>query len=191
MGRPGHIGGKIMKNAIWVVVALVLGAVGYGIGAVTNSHQSQLSAEQARAASLERKLTSAQGQLTTAHDNLLAAQSQVQQAQQTARQAQEQAQAKFAAREKALQKMQRRLKSEEGQVQASSISASGVYVVGSDIQPGVYHTNGGADCYFATLSSTNTFDIIDNNNFDGPETVDVSGAHALDIDGGCTWVRES
>jgi multidrug resistance efflux pump len=179
-----------MKNVIWVAIALVLGVAGYGIGAVTNSHQSQLSAERATAANLQRKLTSAHDQLTTAHDNLVAAESEVQQAQQTARDAQDRAQAKFAAREKALRKLERRLKSEEGQIQASSISASGVYVVGSDIQPGVYHTNGGADCYFATLSSTNTFDIIDNNNFDGPETVDVSGAHAFDIDGGCTWTRE-
>lgn len=84
----------------------------------------------------------------------------------------------------------------EGRLQSPRISASGVYVVGRDIKPGVYHTSGdngegGNSCYFATLSSTNTFDIIDNNNFDGTETVDVSGVFAFNIDGPCTWVRVS
>jgi hypothetical protein len=82
----------------------------------------------------------------------------------------------------------------EGQLQASQISGDGVYVVGQDIKPGTYHTNGSGntgqtDCYFATLNSTDTSNIADNNNFDGPETVDVSGAYAFEINGPCTWVR--
>jgi hypothetical protein len=81
----------------------------------------------------------------------------------------------------------------EGRIQASSISADGVYVVGSDIKPGTWHTTGdggsGSQCYYATLNSTNTSDISDNNNFDGPETADVSGAHAFEISGPCTWYR--
>jgi hypothetical protein len=44
------------------------------------------------------------------------------------------------------------------------------------------------DCYFATLNSTDTTNIADNNNFDGPETVDVSGVYAFQINGPCTWV---
>lgn len=71
-----------------------------------------------------------------------------------------------------------------------------MYVVGKDIKPGVYHTNGSGDagqndCYYATLNSTDTFNIADNNNFDGPETVDVSSAYAFQISGPCTWVRVS
>jgi hypothetical protein len=45
-----------------------------------------------------------------------------------------------------------------------------------------------ADCHFATLNSTDTSNSADNNNFDGPETVDVSGAYAFRISGPCTWV---
>ena len=46
---------------------------------------------------------------------------------------------------------------------------------------------GGNSCYFATLNSTNTDDISDNNNnFDGAETVDLSGVYAIDINGPCT-----
>jgi hypothetical protein len=85
------------------------------------------------------------------------------------------------------------LKQELGQVQANSINGDGVYVVGKDIKSGTWHTNGSGntgqnDCYFATLNSTDTSNIADNNNFDGPETVDVSGAYALQISGPCTWV---
>jgi hypothetical protein len=44
-------------------------------------------------------------------------------------------------------------------------------------------------CYYATLASTHTSNINDNNNFNGPETVDVSAAYAFQISGGCTWVK--
>ena len=77
----------------------------------------------------------------------------------------------------------------EGQVQSSVISGDGVYVVGKDIKAGTWHTSGGSQCYYATLNSTNTSDISDNNNFDGPETVNVNGAFAFQISGGCSWVR--
>ena len=70
--------------------------------------------------------------------------------------------------------------------------------MGQDIRPGTYHTSGaganasaGGECYYATLSSDNTQDIIDNNDFNGPETVDVTGAHAFQISGGCTWTMET
>lgn len=88
--------------------------------------------------------------------------------------------------------LQRKLLRELGVVAASTISADGVYVVGKDIPSGIYHTsgNGGGimnECYFATLGSTDTSNILDNNNFNGPETVDVSGGYAFQISGGCTW----
>ena len=76
------------------------------------------------------------------------------------------------------------------QGQATSINADGVYVIGSDITGGTWHTSGGQQCYEATLSGTDTVhDIISNNNFTGPDTVDLTGAKAFDINGGCTWQR--
>jgi hypothetical protein len=41
------------------------------------------------------------------------------------------------------------------------------------------------------LSSTNgSIDsIISNGNFDGPETISLSGVYAFQINGPCTWVR--
>jgi hypothetical protein len=78
---------------------------------------------------------------------------------------------------------------------ATQISSTGVYVVGTDIASGTWHTSGSGgtgNCYYATLKSTNTSDIIDNNNFSGPETVDLSGAYAFELQGpgSCTWALE-
>jgi hypothetical protein len=80
--------------------------------------------------------------------------------------------------------------STNSQGQATSISADGVYVIGQDITGGTWHTSGGQQCYEATLASTDTSNIIDNNNFTGPDTVSLAGAKAFDISGGCTWTRE-
>ena len=71
----------------------------------------------------------------------------------------------------------------------------GTYVVGTDIQPGVFKTAGPnnpadptASCYWAVLNSLNTQDIADNGNISGPTTIQVSGK-ALEVSGGCTWAR--
>jgi len=81
---------------------------------------------------------------------------------------------------------------------ATSIAddASGVYVVGVDIQPGIWHTAGAdtnspdPNCYYALLSSTDTSDIIDNNNVTGPATVTIgSNVKAFDVDGCQAWTK--
>ena len=77
------------------------------------------------------------------------------------------------------------------QGQATSISADGVYVVGTDIVGRTWHSTGGSQCYEATPSSDSTSDIMNNNIFTGPETVDLSGAKAFNITGGCTWQQIS
>jgi hypothetical protein len=76
------------------------------------------------------------------------------------------------------------------QDEATQISADGVYVVGQDIPGGTWHTSGGSQCYEATLANTDTSNIIDNNNFTGPDTVSLAGAKAFQIIGGCTWRHE-
>jgi hypothetical protein len=76
----------------------------------------------------------------------------------------------------------------------NSISSDGTFVVGQDIKSGTYHTNGSGnaganDCYYATLSSTDgsIYSIIANGNFDGPETISLSGVYAFQTNGPCTW----
>ena len=83
---------------------------------------------------------------------------------------------------------------ETGEVQANTIRSDGVYLVGHDIKPGTWHTIGngsstGGHCAYATFGSTNRSDILQHNAFDGPETVGLSGAYAIETAGPCTWVR--
>jgi hypothetical protein len=79
---------------------------------------------------------------------------------------------------------------------ATTISASGVYVVGQDIAPGTWHTSGTGTsdtAYYAELSSPDggsASNIIDNNNVAGPATVHLGGnVKAFEISGGATWTR--
>lgn len=66
--------------------------------------------------------------------------------------------------------------------------SDGLYEVGTDIRPGTYKTDGHKDCYYARLSSFNTSDIIDNNDTDGPATVQISATDKAFISHGCgTW----
>jgi hypothetical protein len=78
------------------------------------------------------------------------------------------------------------------QGEATQISADGVYVIGQDIPGGTWHTSGGQQCYEATLSGLNTVgdDIINNDDFTGPDTVSLTGVKAFNISGGCTWQQE-
>jgi predicted nucleotide-binding protein len=78
--------------------------------------------------------------------------------------------------------------------ESSTVSGEGVYLVGLDIQPGVYRTTGPADrngmCYYALLSSTNTSDIINNNNVGGPATITIGpDVKAVHFSGCKPWHR--
>jgi carboxypeptidase C (cathepsin A) len=191
---PRHRGLLLALGAGFLALGLAIGA---SIGAAANSHASQLNTDrvhihtlQVQVQSLQSKLTRAYTQVATAQNNAAAA---AQKASTATSRAQAAAAAQYASREAAVKRLLRKLQREQGVVMSNTISASGVYVVGKDIQPGVYHTSGSGgggimnQCYYATLGSTDTSNILDNNNFNGPETVDVSGAYAFQIDGGCTW----
>jgi uncharacterized protein YlxW (UPF0749 family) len=195
-----------------VAAGIVLLLAGVAIGSASASNASALSAAtrteadqraansalQAQVSSLRAQVSTLQGQLSSAQGQLSSAQSQAQHATATAN---ARASAAYAARNAALTQQEATLKQQEktvaaetGQLQANQISGDGVYVVGKDIKAGTWHTNGSGntgqnDCYFATLNSTDTTNIADNNNFDGAETVDVSSAYAFQVSGPCTWVR--
>ena len=66
--------------------------------------------------------------------------------------------------------------------------SDGTYQVGRDIPAGRYRTPGSPDgCYWAVLNSTDTSDIADNDNFNGPAVVDVSNGKFFEVSGGCEW----
>ena len=72
-----------------------------------------------------------------------------------------------------------------------AMSGDGVFVVGLDIKPGVYRTAGpvsGRKGYYALLSSTNTHDIINNNNIAGRATITVGPeVRAVSVSGCQPW----
>lgn len=180
-----------IKIVAGVVVGLVLLGAGFAAGQAAG--RSPIHGYQQQIAQAHRNLTAEQVQLSTEKTDLSTEQGQVQTAQTAAQNAMSTALAQVKAQYKSklasVQALQRQLRREQGIVQSSTISSDGVYVIGRDIPAGVYHTSGGNQCYYATLASTDTSNINDNNNFNGPETVDVSGAYAFQISGGCTWVK--
>lgn len=75
-----------------------------------------------------------------------------------------------------------------------SISSDGTYVIGVDIQPGVYRSAGtaseGSTCYWKRLSSLNTSDIIDNNDSSGPQTVEIKSTDKAFVTERCQpWTK--
>lgn len=189
---------------------------GVGIGASANSGAGALASARSTEASLRGQVSTLHGQVSSLHSQVGSLEGQLTSAQAQAKDAvsaataaaNAKASAAYSARNAALSQQAATLKQQQstltqqqqavqaqmGELQASQINGDGVFVVGKDIKAGVYHTNGSGntgsnDCYFATLNSTDTSNIADNNNFDGPETVDVSSAYAFEINGPCTWVR--
>jgi hypothetical protein len=199
VSRPGpDARRRWLRYAAAAGALIVVFAVGMLAGNAVQSVQTRISNRDV--ATLQRELATARHTTTVAigqrnYARSVAASARSEAANATAT-ANRQAQQKWAGKMAAADALLSKLRHEQTVVQQNTISADGVYVVGQDIASGIYHTpglpGGGStlnQCYYATLNSTNTSDIIDNNNFGGPETVDVSGAHAFQISGGCTWTK--
>ena len=185
-------------TALAVAAALLLGiAIGY------NSHQGQVTSLTGQLGAAQHALSQDTAKIGVLQRGYAAEKDAAATAAATADAA---ALARYAGREAALNARAADLRgklaaiaAETGELQANQIVSDGIYVVGSDIKPGVWHTPGagggsGGQCYWATLNSTNSgnvTNIIANNNFDGPETVDLNGVPVFQITGGCTWYRVS
>ena len=192
-------------------IGVGIGEAGHPTGisqATYNASQAQVSTHKGQVAALKGQVSGLQTQVSNDNTTVANTQNTAATAQRTANanaaaaykgkeatlsQTYQGKEATLSAQQRTVNQQEATLKQELGQVQASSISGDGVYVVGQDIKTGTWHTNGSGntgqnDCYFATLNSTDTSNIADNNNFDGPETVDVSGAYAFQISGPCAWV---
>ena len=68
--------------------------------------------------------------------------------------------------------------------------SDGTYRIGPDVPAGTYKTKGGSDCYYAILNSLDNTDIAQNDNFSGPNVVQLSSNNAaFEVSGGCTWSK--
>jgi hypothetical protein len=199
--------------AVTLVIGIVIGGASHNTGVsqtTFNAAQAQASALKSQVSSLKGQLSGLRTQVSNDSAAVATAQSKAATAQQTANSNAAAAykskdaalQATYQSKEAALAQTQQTasqdaatLKSELGQVQANTINGDGTYVVGQNIKSGTYQTKGSGDtgqddCYYATLSSTDGSinSIIANGNFDGPETISLSGVYAFQVNGPCTWV---
>ena len=179
-------------------------------GISTGVSQAKYNASRAQVSSFKSQVSGLQTQVGTDNAAVATARTNAADAQQTANanaaaaykskqaslaQTYQSKEATLAATQKTAAGDQQTLNQELGQVQANTMSSDGTFVVGQDIKAGTYHTNGSGnaganDCYYATLNSTDgsLTSIIANGNFDGPETMDLSGVYAFQVNGPCTWV---
>lgn len=70
-----------------------------------------------------------------------------------------------------------------------TIDTDGVYAIGADKTPGRYHTDGGADCYYAILNSPDTQDIATNNIVTGPTYADLPAGKFFETTRCGTWTK--
>ena len=192
-----------MKRIITPVAAIAL-AIGVAACGTSNnsaliSAQHKVKAEQGTIAILRGQVASLQSQVTTLLGKLTTAQTAASHATSiaSAKAAAAYASRKAAldARSKALNAQAKSLAAETGNLEANQISSDGTYVVGHDIKAGTWHTPGDGGqttqaCYYQTDNTSNYSSISNigsNANFDGPETVSVSGYYAFEISGPCTW----
>lgn len=184
--------------ALGLVAVLVIGVIIGAAAHTTGISQASYKAEQAQVTSLQNQVSSLKTQLAADSDALTVAQTKAASAQAVATAnaaaAYKTKEAALAAQEQTVTSEQATLKQELGEVQANTISSDGTFVVGQDIKSGTWHTNGSGnaganDCYYATLNSTDgsLTSIITNGNFDGPETLNLSGVYAFQTNGPCTW----
>jgi len=75
-----------------------------------------------------------------------------------------------------LRRIQAQVEGANREVAKGTVPGDGTFVVGQDIQPGVYRAAAQPGFYWARLSSLNTSDIIDNGNPDGPVVIEVSSS---------------
>lgn len=97
---------------------------------------------------------------------------------------------KLDAREAKLDKREREITSLERQAERNTIPGDGIFAVGSDIRPGLYKSTDNFGCYWARLSSFDTFDIIDNGNTDGPLVLQVRSTDVAIELSGCSDLRK-
>jgi hypothetical protein len=81
--------------------------------------------------------------------------------------------AALAQRKTQLDTRERQIAGAEAAAQANSFGGDGLYLVGSDVKPGTYKAAAAPGCYYARLRSTDTSDVIDNNNIDGPVALTI------------------
>jgi hypothetical protein len=180
------------------VIAVATGLLGIGIGAASAGGSDVTKAPEYKAVAKQRD--DAKAELSSKNDELTKAQADLKsiagnlpdrEAAATKKEADLAArETDLKGREAAVKKREDAVSKAEHVIEDNTIGGDGVYEVGSDIQAGTYKTRGAAGCYYAILNSSDTSDIADNNNIDGPATVTVRNGQFLELSGCDDWVLQ-
>lgn len=180
------------------VIAVITGLLGIGIGAASSgSTDIKQSAEYK---SVAKQRDDARSDLASKNDELAKAQADLKsiagdlparEAAVTKKEADLSArESDVKTREAAVKKRENAVSKTEQLIEDNTLTGEGLYEVGADIKAGTYKTKGAPGCYYAILNSSDTSDIADNNNTDGPATVTVHNGQFLELSGCDDWVLQ-
>jgi len=150
------------------VGVLLLTCVGLGIGLNSTSQQAtqleeDLEESKKESRSLEgenRRLASTVRDYEGIEDNLIARGEELD------------------TREAAVEAREQAVTEKETIIAKNTFAGNGLYVVGVDIEPGRYRSDGGANCYWSRLNASGD-DIIDNHIGSGPTVVTVQPSDGI------------
>jgi hypothetical protein len=167
------------------VVAFVIGATAGSGGASGNA--AALKTAKDKSVSLSSQLASVTSQVTqlrttaakatqNANSAVAVAQKHVDTEDSAVRDRLDARQAALNVRAHDLDAREAKVTGDEASFKKNTIPGDGEFLVGKEVTPGIYHAAASTGCYWARLSSLNTEDIIDNNNVDGPVTIEIGSS---------------
>ena len=181
--------------AAGLVLAVLLGVLLTNQSAEVSALEAEVDQQQAEVADWKNRLTEAEKQ----NESLSAEVGKIDRREMDLRKQEEELEvreeeaaekeAELAALEEKLAERESAVSGAEAKVAKNSFG-SGMYLVGSDIQPGTYRSGGGDFCYWERLSGTggSFSEIIANDISDGPSIVTISPTDVAFDSSGCgTW----
>jgi hypothetical protein len=189
-GAPGR---ARQRTWPWILVAAVLALiVGTAIGAAASANDSQVDDLKKELAAVRHQRDAAQEKVDDREAQRRAALAKVAADKAAREESQRKAQESAAAAAKRQADAQAAAAAAAAAEAAKkdTFSGDGVRGVGAEINPGVWHTDGGVgNCYYAILNSTDTSDIADNNNTSGPASVTLAAGKYFETSGCADWRR--
>lgn len=175
-----------------IATAALAGLLGVGVGASIGVPQAELTAAEARATAASAEAEQAEAELAAMESRLDSTREAAAEAQSEAAAAKVEAQeavkadvakiaadraafeAKLKTDKAALEARAKEVGIAEAEAAANTFDGDGVYIVGDDVQPGTYKSEGSESCYWSRNSKSG--DIIDNHLGAGPTVMVIKAS---------------
>lgn len=186
--RPGFLYGIIGALALLLVASVV------GLAVVAGSQSDKADRELGDAREqIQREREQAKEQIASERDALEGEKADLEEEIERLKADASDARKDARREEKKLSRLESQVSGAEQRIEDSTLAGDGMYIVGDDIQPGTYKSEGQDGCYWARLSGLGggLDDIIANGNTSGQVTIEVSpGDKALELSGCAEFVRQ-